>query len=74
MIETTIENCTLTMNDRINAVILASRFRAKHGYWMAMYHCMTLVIHCRLVKNQRLMNQSDIEFWWEVRNVVYKSR
>ena len=63
----------LAIEEQIAAKKEADRMIRKHGYWMAMYHCTTLMIHCRKVKKGRHQS-TDWEFWQEVRRIVDTTR
>lgn len=62
--------------EMVNAISVASRLRTKHGYWMALYHSMSLMIWCRKGKTQHWSDEElhCVKFWWTVRNLIYKSR
>jgi len=59
-----------------NAYRLAHRMIARHGYWSAIYHCMTLMIWCRRNGKAR-WNEDELNnicFWLEVREVIHRTR
>lgn len=61
-----------------SAYFLANRMVIRHGYWSAIYHCMTLMIWCRRNgKNKGRWTDeelSNICFWMEVREVIHRTR
>ena len=76
MLKQTIENEILSAADKVRAKRIASIFREKHGYWMAMYHVMTLMIWCRKNKTYDRWSEDDlinVTFWWQVRNYIWNS-
>jgi len=64
------------LNEANYAIQIAQRMLKKHGYWVAMYNCMTLAIHCRKKRNTEWDEEEliAVTFWWGVRNLIYKSR
>lgn len=67
----------LDTREKANAYLLGMKYLQKHGYWMAMYHVMTIMIYLHKGRNYYHWTFEDIQmtsFWWEVRNVIYKSK
>ncbi len=67
---------TISPNDILYAREVADRMFYRHGYWMAMYHCMTLAIWCRKRENTEwdIEELTCVEFWWAVRNLIYRRK
>jgi hypothetical protein len=61
-------------DDDINAIRLAQSMFARHGYYMALYHCTTLAIHCHQKDRQNRILMGDIAFWFKVRSIVQKMK
>lgn len=70
------ESIQLTQIEKDRAYFLAYRMLSKHGYWVAIYHCMTLMIWCRNNGKARWYEDelSDIKFWLEVRELIHRTR
>ncbi len=37
----------------------------RHGYWLALYHCLTLQYHCA-----RIVNDDNAKFWSAVYSLI----
>jgi len=59
-----------------NAYFLANGMVIRHGYYSAIYHCMTLMIWCRKNGKARWNEEelNNICFWMEVREVIHRTR
>ena len=60
--------------DDVNAIRLANQMFTRHGYYMAMYHCTTLMIHCHLRDREKRLILEDIAFWFKVRDIIQKRK
>jgi hypothetical protein len=60
--------------ENLQAVKIAFRMLAKHGYYMAMYHCTTLMIHCHKRDRDNRLVMEDVAFWHRVRDVIQKQK
>lgn len=60
--------------DKDNAIRIAYQMKKRHGYWMALYHCTTLMIHCHKLGRDRRLEMADIAFWHQVRNIIVQMK
>jgi len=64
----------LSTKEVCHAGRLAHYLLRRHGYWMALYHCTTMMIWCRKYKPRWSEEDSaNIYYWREVRNIAFKN-
>lgn len=70
------EEVRLTAIENMYAASEADRLIKRHGYWMALYHSMTLLVWCRkpFIVHWTEQELKDIKYWWTVRNYIYRSK
>ena len=62
------------LEDEINARRIAEQMYRRHGYYMALYHCTTLAIHCHKRNRENRIEMGDIAFWFRIRTKIQRMR